>query len=152
VTLEDVRAAAIDRAIVDDDPEPALALAGIVDGVEHSSTRNRTQSGDSVMQGTTGNRTQSGDDTIRELADDRFRGVDPLVATMLAMGAVATDRSLDDGAWRPGTDPDPLVVAGAAAAVRTRTIAIDRAAELAGCASSRLEAIVKRQRRHEEKA
>jgi hypothetical protein len=126
VTLDDVRAATIDRALVDDDPEPALALAGVVDSVVRRTTDNSA---------------------VRHTAGDRSRSDDPLVAAMLAMGTVADDRSLDDRAWRPGARVDPLVVAGAAAAVRRRTIAVDRAADLAGCTRPRLEAAVDRQYR-----
>jgi hypothetical protein len=120
--LDDVREAAIDRALVGDDPETALALAGVVDGA------------------------------VRTPTDDR-PAPDPHTAVAVAMLTVATTdrRSLDDRAWRPGVDPDPRVVAGAAAAVRTRDVAVDRAAALANCAPATLEAAVARQRNREEK-
>jgi hypothetical protein len=118
--FDDVREAAIDRALVRDDPEPALALAGVVDGA------------------------------IRSPEDDRLRP-DPQAAVAAAMLTVAaTDReSLDDRAWHPGTDPDPRVVAGAAVAVRTRNVAVERAAALADCTPATLEAVVERQYRHQ---
>ncbi|MFC7254809.1 hypothetical protein [Haloplanus litoreus] len=40
MTLEEVRAAAIDRALVGEDPEPALALAGVVDAAGPDATDN----------------------------------------------------------------------------------------------------------------
>jgi hypothetical protein len=123
--LDEVRAAAIDRALVGDDPESALALAGAVD---------------SVVPNATGNRTQSGGD--------------PLVAAMLTVGCLAADDAarLDDSAWRPGTPTDPLVAAGAAVAVRTRDVGVERAAALADCAPAALETVVDRQRRREEES
>jgi hypothetical protein len=125
MTLADVRAAAIDRALVGDDPETALALVGAVD---------------SVVPKTTGGRTRSGNDT--------------LVAAMLTVGCLAADDAsrLDDRAWRPGTPTEPLVVAGAAAAVRIRNVDVDRAADLADCSITTLEAVVERQRRHEKES
>jgi hypothetical protein len=66
--------------------------------------------------------------------------------------AAADRRSLDDRAWHPGTDPDPRVVAGAAVAVRTRNVAVERAAALADCTPATLEAVVERQRRHEKES
>ncbi|AXG05026.1 hypothetical protein DU500_00485 [Haloplanus rubicundus] len=122
--LDDVREAAIDRALVGDDPEPALALAGVVDGA------------------------------IRNPGDDRPPADppdDPHAAVAVAMLTVAAAdrRSLDDRAWRPGADPDPRVVAGAAVAVRMRNLAVDRAAALADCTPATLEAVVDRQRRRE---
>jgi hypothetical protein len=128
--LDDVREAAIDRALVGDDPEPALALAGVVDGA------------------------------VRPATDDRPR-TDPLdephvavAVAMLTVGPIAaTDRrSLDERAWCPGTEPDPRVVAGAAVAVRTRNLAVDRAAALADCKPATLEVVVDRQRRREKEA
>ncbi|RCU47595.1 hypothetical protein DU504_09985 [Haloplanus salinus] len=118
--LDDVRESAIDRALVCDDPGPALALAGVADGA------------------------------VRTAEDDR-QPADPQAAVAVAMLTVAaTDRgSLDDRAWRPGADPDPRVVAGAAVAVRTRNVAVERAAALADCAPATLEAVVDRQRRRE---
>jgi hypothetical protein len=118
--LDDVREAAIDRALVGDDPEAALALAGVVDGA------------------------------VRTPADDR-PPTEPHAAVAVAMLTVAaTDRrSLDDRAWRPGADPDPRVVAGAAVAVRTRAVTVGRAAALANCTPATLKAVVERQRRHE---
>ncbi|WP_251328072.1 hypothetical protein [Haloplanus pelagicus] len=126
MTLDCVRAAAIDRALVGDDPETALALAGAVDAV--------------------------GTETVG----------DPIAATMLAVGsAVAAigrsappatdrsgvpegDRSLDELAWIPGRDTDPFVLAGAAVAVESRDLAVDRAADLAGCSRATLGAVVER--------
>lgn len=127
--LDEVRAAAIDRALVGDDPESALALAGAVDGVVRSTTDSRTQS-----------------DIPAEP-----RSTDPLTAAMIAVGclAAADSHSLDARAWRPGPRADPLVVTGAAVAVRTRDVDMDRAATLADCAPATLEAIVDRQRRRE---
>ena len=118
--LDDVREAAIDRALVRDDPGPALALAGVADGA------------------------------VRTAEGDR-QSAAPQAAVAVAMLTVAaTDRgSLDDRAWRPGADPDPRVVAGAAVAVRTRNVAVERAAALADCAPATLEAVVDRQRRRE---
>jgi len=120
--LADVRGAAIDRALVGDDPESALALAGAVDSVLPSATGNRTRSRD-----------------------------DPLVAAMLTVSCLAADDAarLDDRAWRPGTPTDPLVVAGAAVAVRMRDVEIERAAALADCTLAVLEATVDRQHRRE---
>jgi len=126
VTLAAVRSAAIDRALVDDDPESALALAGVVDSVLPSVTD-------------------------ESLATDE--AADPFVAAMLTIGCVgAVDdapaaRALDDRAWRPGRDTHPVVVAGAAVAVRERGVAVDRAAELAGCTPATLDAVVEQQRR-----
>jgi hypothetical protein len=118
--LDDVREAAIDRALVRDDPGPALALAGVVDGAVRSPEDDRPPTG-------------------------------PQAAVAAAMLTVAaTDReSLDDRAWHPGPDPDPHVVAGAAVAVRTRNVAVERAAALADCTPATLEAVVERQRRQE---
>ncbi|MFB6256149.1 MAG: hypothetical protein ABEH58_05380 [Haloplanus sp.] len=122
MTLDEVRAAAIDRALVGDDPESALALAGAVDGVARCDT------------------------------SDVPRPATPLAAAMLTVACLSaeTGRPLDDGAWRPGRTADPLVVAGAVATVRTRNVAVDRAAELADCAPATLNAAVNRQRRREE--
>ena len=119
MTLDEVRAAAIDRALVGDDPESALALAGAVDGV----ARRDTSSGP--------------------------RTATPLAAAMLTVTCLSAEsgRPLDDRAWQPGRATDPLVVAGAAVAVRTRNVAADRAAELADCAPATLDAAVDRQRR-----
>ena len=116
--LDDVREAAIDRALVGNDPKTALALPGLADGAARDHTNNN-----------------SPDDAV--------------VAVVLTVGAVAAAdrRSLDDRAWRPGTDPDPHVVAGAAVAVRMRNIAVERAAALADCTPATLEATVERQRR-----
>jgi hypothetical protein len=127
--LADVRAAAIDRALVGDDPESALALAGAVDGGIRTTTKDGTQSDD------------------REEA----RSATPLTAAMIAIGSLAADDDarLDDRAWRPGPRADPLVVAGAAVAVRRRDVGIDRAAALADCAPATLEVVVDRQRRRE---
>lgn len=114
--LDDVREAAIDRALVADDPQTALALAGLVDGA----------------------------------ARDHTGHDHPAVAAMLTVAA-ADRRSLDDRAWRPGNDPDPRVVAGAAVAVRTRNVAVERAAALADCTTATLEAAVDRQHCRETK-
>jgi hypothetical protein len=122
VTLDDVRTAAIDRALVGSDPVPALALAGVADRVDRRST------------------------------DDRISAGDPVVASLLAVGAVvaAGEPSLDGRAWRPGaTDVDPLVVAGAAAAVRRRGVAVVEAADLAGCTTAAIEAMIERQHRRQ---
>ncbi|WP_338739763.1 hypothetical protein [Haloplanus salilacus] len=110
MTLADVRAAALDSALIGDDPTTALALAGVVDAAEGTD--------------------------------------DPLAVAMLAMRCVGRDagESLDDGAWRPGDDVDDAVLAGAAVAVRRRNVSLDRAATLAGCAPTTLEAVVERQR------
>lgn len=134
MTLATVRAAAIDRALVGDDPESALALAGAVDGVVQA----RDDSADGA------DRSDAGDATA-----------DPFTAAMLAVGCIGAvgspaDRALNDRAWRPGRDADPLVVAGAAAAVRERGIAVARAAALAGCTPATLEAVVERRRREKE--
>ncbi|WP_049937325.1 hypothetical protein [Haloplanus natans] len=121
MTLDEIRAAAIDRALVGDDPGPALALAGAVDGV------------------------------ARRDASSGPRTATPLAAAMLTVTYLSAERGrpLDDRAWHPGRVTDPLVVAGAAAAVRTRNVAVDRAAELADCATTTLDAAVNRQRRRE---
>ncbi|MFB6194685.1 MAG: hypothetical protein ABEI80_00810 [Haloplanus sp.] len=110
MTLDDVRAAAIDRALVGDDPETALALAGAAD----------TAASDGADH--------------------------PLAAVMLAVGCLAVDRRrpLDGRAWRPGDDPDPLTLVGAALAVDSRDVSLDRAAELADCAPATLDAVVER--------
>ena len=125
--LDDVREAAIDCALVGDDPEAALALAGVVDGAVRPPANDRP-------------RTDPPDDPHAAVA-----------VAMLTVGTIdATDRRpLDDRAWHPGPDPDPRVVAGAAVAVRTRNLAVDRAAALADCTPATLEAAVERQRRHE---
>ncbi|AZH26763.1 hypothetical protein [Haloplanus aerogenes] len=132
MTLAAVRAAALDRALVGDDPESALALAGVVDSVMLRITEK------SAMPG-------AADETA-----------DPFTAAMLAVGCVgaasgsaATD-TLDDRAWRPGHDADPAAIAGAAVAVRERGVAVDRAATLAGCAPATLDAVVEKQRREKE--
>jgi hypothetical protein len=106
MTIEEVRAAAIDRAMVGEDPEPALALAGAVDA--------------------------AGPDAVD----------DPFAAAMLAIRSLAVDadRSLDSGAWAPGTDPGPFVLAGAAIAVQSRGLSLDRAADLANCSPATLDA------------
>ncbi|WP_251342505.1 hypothetical protein [Haloplanus halophilus] len=116
MSLDDVRAAAIDRALVGDDPETALALAGVVD-----------------VAGTAG----------AESVDESF------AATLLAVRALATgpDRALDEDAWEPGTDPEPFVVAGAAAAVRSRDLPLDRAADLANCSATTLDAALDRRKK-----
>jgi hypothetical protein len=121
MTLDEVRAAAIDRALVGDDPESALALAGAVD------------------------------DAARRDANGGPRTATPLAAAMLTVTCLSAEsgRPLDDRAWQPGRATDSLVVAGAAAAVRTRNVAVDRAAELADCAPATLDAAVDRRRRHE---
>lgn len=121
MTLDEVRAAAIDRALVGDDPESALALAGAVD------------------------------DAARRDANSGPRTATPLAAAMLTVTCLSAEsgRPLDDRAWQPGRATDSLVVAGAAAAVRTRNVAVDRAAELADCAPATLDAAVDQQRRHE---
>ena len=107
MTLDAVRAAAIDRALLDDDPEPALALAGMVDAADPG-----------ALDG-------------------------PVAAAMLAVHSlVDADRSLDGDAWAPGVDPDPFVVAGAAAAVRSRDLPLDRAADLANCSTATLGAVL----------
>lgn|GEM_PF-4631778 len=127
MTLDDVRAAAIDRALVGDDPESALALAGAVDRTGLDSRNRPSLPGD---HSTTA----------------------PFTAAMLAIAVAATTtdrRPLDDRAWQPGTSADPLVLAGAAVAVRTRNVAVDRMAELADCTPATLEAAVERQRRRE---
>ncbi|GAB3324631.1 hypothetical protein EI982_15020 [Haloplanus rallus] len=113
MTFEELRTAAIDRALVGDDPEPALALAGVVDAA-----------------------------TPDDDGDTSERPVDPLAATLLAIGSLAAerDRSLDERAWVPGTDADPFVLAGAAAAVRSRNLSLDRAADLANCSPATLDA------------
>jgi hypothetical protein len=109
MSFEEVRAAAIDRALIGDDPEPALALAGVVDAV-----------------------------------DDDTADADPLAAALLTVGALATehDRPLDERAWTPGGDADPFVVAGAAVAVRSRGLSLDRAAELADCSRAALDDLI----------
>ena len=121
MTLDEVRAAAIDRALVGDDPESALALAGAVD------------------------------DAARRDANGGPRTATPLAAAMLTVTCLSAEsgRPLDERAWQPGRTTDSLVVAGAAAAVRTRNVAVDRAAELADCAPATLDAAVDRRRRHE---
>jgi hypothetical protein len=113
MTLDAVRAAAIDRALIDDDPEPALALAGMVDA--------------------------AGPDAVDN----------PFAAAMLAVRSLAVDadRSLDGGAWAPGTDPDPFVLAGAAIAVQSRGLSLDRAADLANCSPAALDAVVERRKK-----
>jgi hypothetical protein len=141
MTLATVRAAAIDRALVGDDPESALALAGVVDGVVRG-TVDRT-----AVDGVGGGRVA---DTDVDTATD----TDPFTAAMLAVGClghVSADRTLDERAWRPGRDADAFVVAGAAVAVRERGVAVDRAAALAGCAPATLDAVVEQQRRKAEK-
>jgi hypothetical protein len=135
MTLATVRAAAIDRALVGDDPESALALAGVVDGVAR------------------GTDDRGGVDGIgRPLTAD----ADPFTAAMLVVGCIGTtgapsDPALDERTWQPGHDADPFVVAGAAVAVRERGVAVDRAATLADCTPAALEAVVERQRREKEK-
>jgi len=133
VTLEDVRAAAIDRALAGDDAASALALAGVV-GVARRATNEQS--------------------VARRARSSRQQADGPLTAAMLAVCAVtaADGQSLDDRAWRPGTEADPFVVAGAAAAVRTRNVAVDHAADLADCAPAALETVVERQRRREKGA
>ncbi|WP_435069174.1 hypothetical protein [Haloplanus sp. C73] len=103
-----VRAAAIDRALLGDDPRPAFALVGALDGATAA----------------------------------------PLTAAMLAITCVAADRThtLDERAWHPGDDVEPLVVAGAAVTVRRRDVAVEHVAELAGCAPARLRTAVERGR------
>ncbi|MFB6102260.1 MAG: hypothetical protein ABEJ73_06800 [Haloplanus sp.] len=125
MTLADVRAAAVDRALVGDDPATALAFAGAVDRVTRHAPKDRPPAGAAVG--------------------------DPFAAAMLAVGCVAAerDRPLDDRAWAPGTEVDPLVVAGAAVAVRSRDISVERAADLANCAPATLGAVVESQRRRE---
>jgi hypothetical protein len=125
--LDDVREAAIDRALVGDDPEMALALAGIVDGAVRTPEDGRPRT---------------------DPPDDSHAAVAAAVLTV----AAADRRSLDDRAWHPGTDPDPRVVVGAAVAVRTRNVAVDRAAALAECTPATLEAVVERQRRQEKES
>lgn len=131
MTLTDVRAAAVDRALVGDDPTAALALAGVVDSVARHGT------GDG-----------GGD------PDDATPG-DPFTAAMLAIGCVGAatsppTRALDERAWHPGHDADGFVVAGAAVAVRERGVTIERAADLADCTPATLDAVVARQRREKE--
>lgn len=113
MTIEEVRAAAIDRAMVGEDPEPALALAGVVDAA-----------GPDAVDG-------------------------PFAAAMLAVRSLAVDadRSLDCGAWAPGADPDPFVLAGAAIAVQSRDLSLDRAADLANCSPATLDAVVERRKK-----
>lgn len=130
MTLTAVREAAIDRALVCDDPETALALVGAVDEVMRHATSDRTP-------------------------DDADLAV-PFTAATLAVrcagGKSASQpiRALDDRAWRPGADTDPFVVAGAAVAVRERGVAVERAASLAGCTTATLGAVVDRQHREKE--
>jgi hypothetical protein len=122
VTLAAVRAAAVDHALVGDRPERALALAGAADGA------------------------------ARRAAGDGS-GVDgPLAAVLLAVGATTIERddALDEGAWEPGADPDPLVLAGAAVAVRSRDVGVERAAELANCTPATLRAVVESRHREAE--
>jgi len=114
MSFEAVRTAAIDHALVGDDPEAALALAGVVDAA-----------------------TTDSEDT-----DGTVGGVDPLAVTLLAVGSLAVEHSpsLDERAWTPGTDTDPFVVAGAAVAVRRRNLSLDQAADLANCSPAALDA------------
>lgn len=106
MTLADLRAAAIDRALVGDDPQAALALAGAAD-----------------------------------IADATRLATGPVAAAMLAVAVTAadTDPPLDERAWRPGSDADSLALVGAAAAVRTRDVSLDRAAALADCTPAAIE-------------
>jgi hypothetical protein len=71
---------------------------------------------------------------VADAHDDVTDGAaDPLVASLLAVGCLGSSADgLHPSAWTPGTD-DPLVVAGAAVAVRTRDVPVARAAELADC-------------------
>lgn len=101
-----VREAAIDHALLGDDPRPAFALVGALDGATAA----------------------------------------PLTAAMLAITCVVDDRTLDERAWHPGDDIEPLVVAGAAVAVRRRDVAVEHVAELVGCAPARLRTAVERGR------
>jgi len=115
MSFEAVRTAAIDHALVGDDPEAALALAGVVDA---------------ATTGSDGDANETGAD------------VDPLTVSLLTVGSLAAERdpSLDERAWAPGTDADPFVVAGAAVAVRLRNVSLDRAADLANCSPAALDA------------
>jgi len=140
MTLVTVRDAALDRALVGDDPESALILAGVADRAVRSTTDGE------------GRRRSASRPTARRHADDpspTAEPSDPFAVAMLAVAGTALigerHRALDDGAWQPGHDADPCVVAGAAVAVRERDVAVERAAELAGCASASLETVVERQ-------
>jgi hypothetical protein len=134
MTLATVRDAAIDRALVGDDPETALVLVGAVDVVMRHATDDRTG---------------------RAAPDDADLAV-PFTAAMLAIRCVGggsaspPTRRLDDRAWRPGADAGPFVVTGAAVAVRERGVAVERAASLAGCTTATLHAAIDRLHREKE--
>lgn len=118
--LAELRAGAIDHALVADDPETALALAGTADvAIDH----------------------------LEPTVDE------PIAVTMLAVSAIAADgdRALDEGAWAPGTDTDPLVLAGAAATVQLRDVSLNRAAMLADCVPTAVENAIEN-RRHRKRS
>jgi hypothetical protein len=140
VTLAVVRDAALDRALVGDDPETALALAGATDSAIRRATGPRPRTGDVTR----------GDPDARSVGD--ATGEEPFAAVLLAVGCLGagSQRPLDDRAWTPGNETDPFVLAGAAAAVRSRDVSVQRAARLANCATTTLDAVVASQRREKE--
>jgi hypothetical protein len=138
MTFATVQDAALDRALVGDDPETALVLVGAVD---------------EVMRHATGDRARG---AAPEHRPDDDLAIGPFTVAMLAIRCVGgvsaspPSRTLDDRAWRPGDDTDPFVVAGAAVAVRERDVAVERAASLAGCTPAAVDDAVDRLHREKE--
>jgi len=124
MTLAALRASALDRSLVGDDPEAALALAGVVD---------------EAMRRTDGDPSAS-----------PFAAAMLAIGCVGAVNAPPTTPTLDDRAWRPGHDADPFVVTGAAVAVRKRGITVERAADLAGCSPARIGAAIDQLHRDKE--